>query len=199
MKKCKYCDQVKDTTEFYAHKTNIDGLNGKCKSCIKDYSRARRVLKYGEPAPKRVPPEGHKHCSICEQVKPVTEFHREKSNSDGRAHRCRTCSNDLRQSRRSKNRGHNVTRLHKDYIVYASAHTRVYTMWGSATQYPCITCGEAADDWAYDGCDPHELVSDQPKTRGCAYSMDPQWYMPLCQSCHKVMDNSKRKEKMKAA
>lgn len=33
MKKCKECGEIKDSSEFYKHKDNKDGLRGKCKSC----------------------------------------------------------------------------------------------------------------------------------------------------------------------
>lgn len=39
MKTCKGCNITKPKTEFYHHNSNIDGLNGKCKMCIKAYSK----------------------------------------------------------------------------------------------------------------------------------------------------------------
>ena len=39
MKQCSKCMENKKHTEFYAHKTNLDGLSGKCKECTKQYSR----------------------------------------------------------------------------------------------------------------------------------------------------------------
>jgi len=41
MKICKLCQTKKPLTEFYAHKTNADGLNGKCKSCCITYTSSR--------------------------------------------------------------------------------------------------------------------------------------------------------------
>ena len=36
---------------------------------------------------------------------------------------------------------------------YVAAHHRCRALWGSAREYPCIQCGNAAEDWAYDGTD----------------------------------------------
>lgn len=41
MKICKSCAVAKPLTEFYAHKTNLDRLNGKCKSCCVSYTLGR--------------------------------------------------------------------------------------------------------------------------------------------------------------
>lgn len=43
---------------------------------------------------KRAPtdvPEGHRWCCICDQVKPVEEFHKDRSRRDGLRNRCRAC------------------------------------------------------------------------------------------------------------
>ena len=39
VKTCKECNITKPKTEFYHHNSNNDGLNGKCKDCIKAYSK----------------------------------------------------------------------------------------------------------------------------------------------------------------
>jgi hypothetical protein len=39
VKTCKGCNITKPKTEFYHHNSNNDGLNGKCKDCIKAYSK----------------------------------------------------------------------------------------------------------------------------------------------------------------
>ena len=39
MKTCKGCNITKPTSEYYKHNSNNDGLNGKCKECIKAYSK----------------------------------------------------------------------------------------------------------------------------------------------------------------
>lgn len=35
---------------------------------------------------------GYKYCFACREPKPVSEFHRNRSKSDGRASQCKACS-----------------------------------------------------------------------------------------------------------
>lgn len=69
-------------------------------------------------------------------------------------------------------------------IGYVAAHVRVRKLRGPVREKDCLHCGEAAAYWAYDHGDPNELVDE----RGCPYSPDPERYIPLCGSCHKVFD-----------
>jgi hypothetical protein len=39
VKKCKVCNELKPSGEFYACKSNRDGLMGKCKGCQNEYTR----------------------------------------------------------------------------------------------------------------------------------------------------------------
>lgn len=57
-------------------------------------------------------------------------------------------------------------------------------MWEKADQFDCISCGGSADEWAYDGTDPTEVVNDA----GQRYSQWPEFYMPLCLPCHRSKD-----------
>ena len=38
-KRCSKCQKKKETTEFYKHPSNLDGLNGSCKKCCRAYSK----------------------------------------------------------------------------------------------------------------------------------------------------------------
>jgi HNH endonuclease len=62
--------------------------------------------------------------------------------------------------------------------AYNRAHYRVVKLWGKARQYPCISCGSPARDWAYDGMDP---TGEGVKWK---YSIWPEFYMPMCHQCH---------------
>lgn len=61
-------------------------------------------------------------------------------------------------------------------VKYHQAHVRVKALWGKASQYPCITCGGTAAEWAYDGTD----------TPG--HSIHPEFYAPKCVRCHRAAD-----------
>ena len=70
-------------------------------------------------------------------------------------------------------------------VGYHGAHSRCSAMWGKASEHPCATCGATARHWAYDGTDPAEMTSDK---NGRTYSAWPEFYRPLCLSCHRSSD-----------
>ena len=81
----------------------------------------------------------------------------------------------------------------RDDVTYRSAHTRNERLWGTADNYPCIECGDTAKEWAYDGTDPSERT-ERVKVNGeyypVRYSVWPEFYAPLCFSCHRKNDRS---------
>ena len=84
-------------------------------------------------------------------------------------------------------------------IGQASAHIRVAKLWGSATNHPCIECGDAAHEWAYDGTDPTQMYA---KTRVDAetwifYSRWPEFYMPMCRKCHRTLDKGRAAQELR--
>lgn len=77
-----------------------------------------------------------------------------------------------------------------------TSHRRIYALWGSAKQYPCvgIGCGHPAQEWAYDGTDPDELYSPTSGMLGAGWSKHsawPEFYKPLCKKCHRSEDSGK--------
>lgn len=82
-------------------------------------------------------------------------------------------------------------------VKYQMAHHRVKMLWGSASIYACIFCGAPAREWSYDGTDPSEFLEN---VDGCvlAYSIHPEFYRPLCVTCHRNYDvdmrDGRRKE-----
>jgi len=85
-------------------------------------------------------------------------------------------------------------------VSYAGAHYQVRKIWGRASQYACVTCSRPAHQWAYDGTDPESLTG---YSTGCKswttgelipllYSRWPEFYMPMCRSCHKGKDLAAR-------
>lgn len=77
---------------------------------------------------------------------------------------------------------------------FTAAHVRVRTLWGPASRYRCIECGENAKDWAYDGTDPAEILGPGKGSGSGSlmrYSLYPEFYMPMCRKCHVTMDRRK--------
>lgn len=87
-KVCRKCKAEKPASDFYSHRSNLDGLGGSCKECCKQYSRANPsyVPVEREPLPHNV-----KRCTKCDEVKPVTDFGPSKTFSSGRRADCRVC------------------------------------------------------------------------------------------------------------
>lgn len=77
-----------------------------------------------------------------------------------------------------------------DGIKYKSAHHRVVRAKGKASQHPCELCNGPAQDWAYNHEDPTPLTAPD----GRLYSSKPEFYIPLCKTCHRRLDVSKRTE-----
>lgn len=84
--------------------------------------------------------------------------------------------------------------------TYDAAHTRCKNLWGSASNYPCIKCGDRAREWSYDGTDPTQMrgfsgsplnVARQARRGGMemTYSAWPEFYAPMCRSCHAEFDH----------
>ena len=72
-------------------------------------------------------------------------------------------------------------------MSYASVHAAVKRERGSASAYPCQNCGETALDWAYTN-DAGDLEKID-EASGRPYSDNTEFYIPLCRSCHKLLDN----------
>ncbi|ABE67692.1 hypothetical protein Wildcat_87 [Mycobacterium phage Wildcat] len=126
-------------------------------------------------------------CSACNE-RPVRYKNR------GLCHPCYVRPPSERGKPRKK-----IRRMLSPTCSYDTAHTRCKNLWGSASLYPCIQCSEPAREWAYDGTDPTEMMgfSGAPGTkrqerRGgteMAYSAWPEFYMPMCSTCHSAFDH----------
>lgn len=67
----------------------------------------------------------------------------------------------------------------KSAVKYRQAHHRL----GKAANHPCADCGAPARDWCYLGGDPQELVEPYQ-----GYSVNPDYYIAKCRSCHMKSD-----------
>lgn len=74
-------------------------------------------------------------------------------------------------------------------MTYNAVHFRVAKALGNATDHLCIQCPRRAHGWAY------QHTAEEPMwSNGAPYSDNPADYAPMCASCHKKLDNSKRPE-----
>lgn len=70
-------------------------------------------------------------------------------------------------------------------LSYITVHRRLRRDRGYANTHTCVTCGQQADEWAYDHKDPAGL---KDRRNGMAYSVNQAHYMPMCRSCHRLFD-----------
>jgi len=154
---CTKCAEWKPASEFYV--CSRDGMIARCRKCMyaqqkawRDKNpgamvatmarrRARRLalmpIIQGIP---RITAEG-KRCSKCELRKPIKDFTTDRSNPDGKSHRCRDCTRKDHRTWRSINavelrKKH--TRLHrlKRFGITAEAFESILI----AQDYKCPIC-----------------------------------------------------------
>lgn len=77
---------------------------------------------------------------------------------------------------------------YQGHVSYEQAHLRLKTDRGRPSRYECVSCGDAAQEWAYTGGCP----SEQTDRKGRAYSLDQTRYEPMCVSCHRRLDRALR-------
>lgn len=90
---------------------------------------------------------------------------------------------------------HRMPQIHSGY---RRSHQLVAELWGKASRYACVTCGDHAGEWAYDGTDPSEK-KEEMKVSGRLYpirfSVWQEFYMPLCTGCHRAKDAGARSKR----
>jgi hypothetical protein len=90
-KRCSRCKQHKPRAAFAKNKSMRDGLQAYCRECAAAYHQQRQVAKGRNVRPRVEVPEGHKHCRTCGEIKPHSEWQRNRSASDGLATLCKSC------------------------------------------------------------------------------------------------------------
>lgn len=95
---CNTCNLEKDIDEFPIVMGCKGGRRPKCKSCVKEYHRARNLrLNPIEQRPreiaKRLLQEGLKKCLTCQEIKPLTEYW-QNSRWGGFHKNCKDCNRD---------------------------------------------------------------------------------------------------------
>ena len=80
-------------------------------------------------------------------------------------------------------------------IGYNAAHHRVRESKGRASEHPCDSCAQPATQWAYSYADPEPLMDGL----GCAYSLNVEFYVPMCRNCHVTLDKLHRRLRVEGA
>lgn len=94
-KVCTKCKQTKPTSEFYWKNRTRGIRQARCISC---YSRSKGIEEYRA----QLLQQGLKPCSQCGEIKPLSEFYKQRQYYSGR---CKNCMQDARKEYTQK-RGH---------------------------------------------------------------------------------------------
>lgn len=97
--------------QYTIDKRNKDGLQGNCNECRSLQKRQfRDKIRQGIGLVESI----DKKCHLCNVTKPIDEFFKDASNSDGYARRCKECKNAQTKAWRNKNK--------EDYNEYMRKH-----------------------------------------------------------------------------
>ncbi|MEW2270706.1 endonuclease VII domain-containing protein [Streptomyces griseofuscus] len=119
-KGCGKCGRDLPRAAFARDRNRRDGLQPYCRECVAEYSAThsrRRREAMGKTVRQKVTvPSGHKRCPQCQEVKPHTEWERNRSSSDGWASYCRTCRAGRNRTSYLK-RKYGLTEAERDAMV----------------------------------------------------------------------------------
>jgi hypothetical protein len=93
-KRCRDCGVTKPVAEFGRNRERPDGLAVYCKPCFRDRSNQyyeKKRAAQGRQVRRRLQVPGAKRCASCDEIKPLTQFHRARSQSGGYNCYCKTC------------------------------------------------------------------------------------------------------------
>lgn len=87
-------------------------------------------------------------------------------------------------------------------VTYYGAHQRIKKALGPPGAYQCIAdgCMSPAKEWAYNGLDPdqkYEVMRPQRGPLKAFYSVNPEYYEPMCVACHRRKDSAQAAEELR--
>ncbi|WP_434100128.1 endonuclease VII domain-containing protein [Streptomyces olivaceus] len=115
-KRCSRCKQHKPRAAFARNKAMRDGLQAYCREWAAAYHQQRQLAKGRNVRPRVDVPEGHKLCRTCGEIKPHSEWTRNRSASDGLATLCKLCKAVQGRAGHLK-RQYGITEMERDALV----------------------------------------------------------------------------------
>lgn len=109
MKRCSKCKKLKLEIEFNKDKRTKDGLDYKCKQCVKDKSlnyKLKNKIKNSN-----INFNGTKICMTCNKELPKLEFNIKRTTKDGLQYNCKDCFEKEQIIRRKKLKNRNISAL----------------------------------------------------------------------------------------
>ncbi|UFR05496.1 endonuclease VII domain-containing protein [Streptomyces sp. Go40/10] len=116
VKRCSRCKQSKSRAAFASNKAMRDGLQAYCRECSAAYYRERQDARGRKPRPRVAAPEGYKYCQRCEEIKPHSEWDRNRTASDGLSTRCKACR-AVEGRARHLQRNYGLTEAERDAMI----------------------------------------------------------------------------------
>jgi hypothetical protein len=183
-KTCARCSEVKPLDAFYQERWSWGrGVTGSCRQCLNAAHAARRRKQGIAERPRFDDPEGFKTCRRCRVVKPISEFGKERRNSDGLRSWCDVCQ----RARTLEWHRANPTTIFRLKALRRSAEER-----GSISDRDWLRLLRWWDhSCAYCGATPPHLHIDHviPISRGGQHSLGN--VLPACRTC-----NSSRSDRL---
>ncbi|MET9467901.1 endonuclease VII domain-containing protein [Streptomyces sp. NPDC006544] len=93
-----------------------DGLQCYCRPCAAEYHQQRQIAKGKNVRPRVEAPVGHKCCRRCKEIKPHSEWDRNKRASGGLSTRCKPCRAVESRAHHLK-RSYGMTEADRDEMV----------------------------------------------------------------------------------
>ncbi|CAM5568578.1 recombination endonuclease VII [Streptomyces spiroverticillatus] len=115
-KKCSRCQQMLSRDAFARNKASRDGLQAYCRKCWAEYYQERQAARGKIVRQKVEVPEGYKFCRTCEQIKPHSEWCRNRTAPDGLDSRCKSCKASKGRASYFK-RAYGITEAQRDEMI----------------------------------------------------------------------------------
>ncbi|WAU80726.1 endonuclease VII domain-containing protein [Streptomyces sp. Qhu-G9] len=130
---CVRCGETKPDAAFAPKRSNLDGLQHRCRDCAAGSDRKRQQAT-GRALPARgAVPEGYKHCQGCGESKPQSEWYRRSSATGELASRCRACRSVRDRADRLK-RNYGLTEAERDEMIASQKGLCVICLKAPAVQ-----------------------------------------------------------------
>lgn len=118
MKRCSRCKRVQIREAFASNRAMRDGLQAYCRECQAEHYKQKQEAK-GRMVRVKVPvPSGHKRCPRCGEIRPHSQWERNKTSSDGWASYCRDCRAQRNRASYFK-RHYGITEDERDAMIEA--------------------------------------------------------------------------------
>lgn len=140
-KRCLDCGETKTLDAFSYSPRGVASRNSYCKVCMRERSktsyRKRRAARGSTVREARVVPDGQGWCSDCGQLKPLSDFPRNRSGRNGYASYCKPCHNT--RGRESRERLYGGGREYHLRARYGIGQADVDRMF-AAQRGACAVC-----------------------------------------------------------